>query len=96
MKILTLEEACEYLKISQASICDLISSGDLPAAKISTRWLFREIDLENYVAEQVIIQTKERRIAYRSGMPPTIYAAVGPVRRGRKRRKIPVLPDLLE
>lgn len=94
MKILTLEEACEYLYISETSISDLISSGELPAAKIGKCWIFRDVDLEDYVTEQIRTQTKVRREAYLSGQLVNVKTAVGVVRNKKRRlADLPKLPD---
>lgn len=94
MKILSLDEACEYLNISDTSMSDLISSGELPAAKISRCWILRDVDLEDYVTEQIKNQTKARREAYLSGQLANVKTAVGLVRNKRRRlADLPKLPD---
>lgn len=91
-KTYTAEDACQYLNISDGSLSDLIATGELPAAKISKRWVLREVDLDTYLAEQVQLQTEQRRAAYQSGHVVKIKPSVTEIRKGR--RELPVLPDL--
>ncbi|MBI3480332.1 MAG: helix-turn-helix domain-containing protein [Nitrosomonadales bacterium] len=92
-KTLNFDEACEYLKISHTSMIDLIATGELPAAKISKCYVFREESLAAYLTEQERIQTEARREAYRSGITQKVKTAVAEVRKGR-RRVLPPLPPL--
>lgn len=84
------DEACAYLKASSTSLSDLVAIGELPAAKISKNWVFRQQDLDNYLAEQVRVQTERRREAFRSGSVVRIATAVGQVR--NRRKSLPALP----
>lgn len=92
MKTYTKDEAAKYLNISGTSIDTLIATGELPAAKISQRWVLRDEDLNSYLQDQVRIQTEQRREAYQSGRVVHIETAVGGVRKSRKDK--PVLPEL--
>lgn len=89
-KTLNFVEACEYLKVKHSSMTDLIATGEIPAAKISRSWVFRESDLDAYLAEQVCAQTEQRLAAYKAGTGQKIKTAVSSVSKGRRR----VLPDL--
>lgn len=91
-KTYTFDEACAYLNVSAGSLGDLIATGELPAAKISKSWVLREADLDTYLAEQVRVQTEQRRSAYQSGRVVKLKPAVSEIRKGR--RVLPVLPDL--
>lgn len=91
-KTYTFDEACAYLNVSSSSLADLIATGELPAAKISKSWVLRETDLDTYLAEQVRIQTEQRRAAYHAGRVIKLKPAVAELRKGL--RALPVLPDL--
>ena len=86
------DEAAEYLNISETSLSDLVAIGEIPAAKISLRWVFRESDLDSYLSEQVQVQTEQRRKNYQSGRGGKVGTSISQVRRGR--RVLPVLPGL--
>lgn len=92
-KTYSFDEACDYLHVSASSLSDLITTGELPAAKISKSWVLREEDLAKYLADEVRIQTEQRREAYQSGRAAHIKPAVSLVRKER-RRVLPVLPPL--
>jgi excisionase family DNA binding protein len=53
MKILTLNEACDFLKVSRWTIYRMIKSGRLPAFKINEEWRFLLSDLELFVKEKL-------------------------------------------
>ncbi|HUW00140.1 MAG TPA: helix-turn-helix domain-containing protein [Gallionella sp.] len=91
-KTYTLDEACAYLNVSSGSMADLIATGELPAAKISKSWVLRESDLDSYLAEQVSLQTEQRRAAYQAGRVVKFKPAVAEVR--RRLREKPVLPAI--
>ena len=88
----TRESAAQFLNISMSQMDDLISSGTIPAAKISKAWVIREDDLDDYLADKVRIQTAERREAFRNGTKIHIKPASAEVT--KRRRELPVLPPL--
>lgn len=88
----THEEACVFLNVSASSLDDLIATGTLPAAKISKCWVIRAEDLESYLAEQVRIQTQQRRDGFRTGIVAKVPTARATVR--AKRKEHPALPEL--
>lgn len=93
-KTLSFDEACDYLKISTTSLTDLVLIGEVPGAKISQQWVFKESDLDEYLTEQIRIQTDQRREAFKNGVGKIhVNTSVATVRRGR-RRVLPVLPEL--
>ncbi len=81
---LTFEEAAKYLNISHSSLTDLVTGGDLPGAKISQCWVFRDCDIADYLAEQVRIQTEQRREAAMRGTVAKVKPTVATVRSARK------------
>ena len=52
-KILTIEEVAAYLRVSERTVYDWASKGDLPGGKIGTSWRFRREDIENWVNERL-------------------------------------------
>lgn len=45
----TVSEVSDMLKISRATIYDLIKKGDLKAQKIGNKWYFTDLTIEKYV-----------------------------------------------
>lgn len=79
MKTLDIEEAAEFLKISQYKAREMASAGKLPAAKIGKRWVFSQSDLEEHLTNEIRQQTAAVR---GESCSPTN-------RPGRKQRAIP-------
>ena len=52
MKPLILEQAAEFLHLHPVTVRDKARAGDLPAAKIGKRWLFLQVDLEEWLRSQ--------------------------------------------
>ncbi len=54
MKLLTLKEAAEYLRMHKGSLYRLLESGkiDLPAIKLGGKWLFNLESLNRYLKEK--------------------------------------------
>lgn len=52
-KILTIEEVAAYLRVSERTVYDWASKGELPGGKIGTSWRFRRGDIENWVNEKL-------------------------------------------
>ncbi len=48
-KLLTFNEAKEYLQIGKDSLLDLLHSGQLKGFKIKGRWRIHENDLKEYI-----------------------------------------------
>jgi excisionase family DNA binding protein len=57
LRLLTLKEAAEYLRMHKGSLYRLLESGkiDLPAIKLSGKWLFNLESLNHY------LMTKEQQ-----------------------------------
>lgn len=79
----TTEEACAYLNIGEGTLNDFAVTGTIPAAKIGMCWVFRTVDLDDYLAEQVRIQTQQRREGWREGVVVKVKTAASAVRSGR-------------
>ncbi len=52
-KILNIEEVAAYLRVSERTVYDWVSKGELPGGKIGTSWRFRSDDIENWVNERL-------------------------------------------
>ena len=91
-RTLNYDEAAAFLNISTSALDDLIATGEVPGAKISRQWVFREDDLDAYLVEQVRIQTAQRRDAFRDGRVLKLKPATTEIR--MRRRVLPVLPEL--
>ena len=89
MKTYSFTGAAEFLNTSETTFGDLVTTGQIPGAKIGQSWVFREDDLDAYLRREVDRQTAERIEAYRLGVPAKVKTA-----RGSTRNQKPVLPDL--
>lgn len=52
MTTLTLQEAAVYLKIHPVTLQDKARAGEIPGAKPGKRWVFIQIDLDEYIRSQ--------------------------------------------
>lgn len=54
LKLLTLKEAAEYLRLHKGSLYRLLESGktDIPAIKLGGKWLFNLESLNRYLIEK--------------------------------------------
>jgi len=52
-KILTIEEVATYLRVSERTVYDWASKGELPGGKIGTSWRFRRGDIEKWVNDRL-------------------------------------------
>jgi excisionase family DNA binding protein len=57
---LTLIEACAYLNAERTKVLDLAGRGLLPGAQIGRGWVFRIVDVREYLRVQVESQTARR------------------------------------
>jgi len=51
--IMTIEEVAAYLRVSERTVYDWASKGELPGGKIGTSWRFRRGDIEQWVNERL-------------------------------------------
>lgn len=61
MTTLSLTAAAERMCVHVNTVLKLITAGAIPAAKIGRAWVMLESDVMNYIEQQVIRQTAERR-----------------------------------
>ncbi|MDY6269641.1 MAG: helix-turn-helix domain-containing protein [Selenomonadaceae bacterium] len=48
-EVLTVEEACEYLRIGKTAMYQLLKSGRLPAMRIHRKWMIPRKGLRTFV-----------------------------------------------
>ncbi len=48
-EVLTVEEACEYLRIGKTAMYQLLKSGRLPAMRIQRKWMIPRKGLRTFV-----------------------------------------------
>ena len=94
-------EAAEYLNTSVTSLEELISAGELPAAKIGKAYVLHVAALRDYLRTETERQTAERREHARRvaagemarSERPSVKTATGAARaRYGRRGKLPALP----
>lgn len=61
MSTLTLIGAADRMNIHPKTLQDLIHKGKIPAAKIGRAFVLLEKDVMDYIEQQVVAQTAERR-----------------------------------
>lgn len=52
-EIMTIEEVAAYLRVSERTVYDWASKGELPGGKIGTSWRFRRGDIEGWVDDRL-------------------------------------------
>ena len=52
-EIMTLEEVASYLRVSERTVYDWVSRGELPGGKLGTSWRFKRADIENWVSKKI-------------------------------------------
>lgn len=96
------EECAAFLHIHENTLMHLISTGEIPAAKIGKCWVFLKGDVVEYLRKQIRTSTAARKALHvveveldsseqrnEHAVTPTL------IRRGAPRRKTPPkLPDL--
>ena len=91
-----LTEAAKFLRVSEATVQELAKAGELPGAKIGREWVFLPDVLDQYLREQIEVQTRARRgepDPFESKPPPPRTL---PTRRVKRRGTPPPLPPLPE
>lgn len=57
-EIMTVKEIAEYLKLTTATIYKLARSGEIPAAKVASKWRFKKELIDDWFIERA----KGRRV----------------------------------
>jgi PTS system nitrogen regulatory IIA component len=60
-KLLTLEEAKEYLRIKKVTLYKLVRSGNIPASKVGRQWRFKKDRIDNWLRRQEVAYNKNRK-----------------------------------
>ncbi len=58
-EILTLKEVAEYLKLAEKTAYRLAAEGKLPGFKVGGSWRFKKEDIEHWIAEQKLSNSKK-------------------------------------
>ena len=59
--VLTVKDAAEYLRVSEATILRLAVQGNIPGAKIGRQWRFSKETILNLIKHPEIIEKAEAR-----------------------------------
>jgi excisionase family DNA binding protein len=78
---LTVDEAAELMHIGANNVRGLIERGELPAARLGKSFVMVTDQVMDFLREEAVRQTQERRNNQGGGSIPSI-----PTRRGRRRR----------
>ena len=62
-EVLTLEEAAEYLRVSESDISDLVRQQDLPGRKIGDQWRFLRAALQDWLRSPLLQKERLRELA---------------------------------
>ncbi len=57
--IMTLAEAAEYVRLTQRTVRGLAQRGEIPCAKLSTRWRFNKAALDSWIAGRAAAPVKK-------------------------------------
>ena len=52
-EILTMAEACRYLRVGRKLLRNLAAAGQVPAFRVHVQWRFRRRDLDRWIEERV-------------------------------------------
>ena len=52
--VMTLEEAARYVRLAQRTVYGLAQRGEIPCAKLSTRWRFSKAALDSWLAGRAV------------------------------------------
>ena len=58
--IMTIEEVAEYLRVSERTVYDWASKGEIPCGKIGTAWRFKSSDIEAWVNKRLNIESHKK------------------------------------
>lgn len=59
-EIMTIEEVAEYLRVSERTVYDWASKGEIPCGKIGTAWRFKRSDIEEWVNKRLNIESHKK------------------------------------
>ena len=61
MEVLSIDEACAYLKLAKVTIYKYVRQGAIPAFKVGRMWRFHKESLDNWLKEKTEADTLARR-----------------------------------
>lgn len=59
-RLMTLDDASEYLRIKKVTLYTLVRNGKIPASKVGRQWRFRKERLDNWLHQQEIAYRRRR------------------------------------
>src|SRR5262249_61124629 len=74
LELLTMEEAADYLRLSQRKLYDLVANGAVPCTKVTGKWLFPRAALHRWLAAE----TTDPSILRQPAPPPIVSGGGGP------------------
>src|SRR5262249_61799105 len=74
LELLTMEEAADYLRLSQRKLYDLVANGAVPCTKVTGKWLFPRAALHRWLAAE----TTDPSILRQPAPPPIVSGGDDP------------------
>lgn len=95
MHSIEVNQAAEILHVNASTVLELIAAGELPAGRLGKGYVMIESQVYDYLAQVIARQTAERkeRVSGKGMVVAKSTTVIEPVR--KKRRSMPVLPQLL-
>lgn len=85
---LNAEDVADILQCHEQRVLELAQQGELPGAKIGRGWIFRPIDVAEFLQQQVLLQTAHRA---KNVMPISeVNSSQTHRSSGRKRNELPM------
>jgi len=75
LELLTMEEAADYLRLSQRKLYDLVANGAVPCTKVTGKWLFPRAALHRWLAAE----TTDPSILRQPAPPPIVSGGDDPL-----------------
>src|SRR5215813_6976226 len=75
LELLTMEEASDYLRLSQRKLYDLVANGAVPCTKVTGKWLFPRAALHRWLAAE----TTDPSILRQPAPPPIVSGGDDPL-----------------
>lgn len=86
-----LKEASTYLNIGESTLQELVARGEIPGAKVAKSWVFHRELLSNWLRDETLKQTAQRKQMRATSEIKIFDSATKP---GRRRNSIPNLPTI--
>jgi excisionase family DNA binding protein len=95
MKTYDINEVADFLKVDRTTALQLAAEGVLPGAKVGRAWVFLEDEVVNYLRDVTRSQTQVRRAQIEASRALKLDAGHYDRKGGSRRRKPPVLPEIV-